>query len=264
MIALERAICDIGNGRQTKEAFQTEALAAIESMPFFVSKVDRIGNKPFFITDDWYWFCTQSSKLPKTDLVFNKCEKVSLKYGKNSQFMSSGTQETLALLTLVARHNDIDETILNPVKNLIDEIDTFGNIILPGPIKKVSKMNPQPEAYVKLNQLHSELTKELQTLFLIEDYGLEILRESISGKIKFGDQSQASCDYLLSVGTNGKPITIISTHDISSLKSLYKSSRLLVKFKSDSQKRDGTRSGNYIIRNVIGLMHEPRSSPKIT
>jgi len=205
-----------------------------------------------------------TNKTPKTDVILGD-KKISVKVG-NSQLMSGGKEESMA--TFYAAMEDTPDLLDSPeAKSVINTFDKFvkKGITKSGGVEKNLKDNTD-EIITDGDKAHKEMKANLQSLFnKSEKFKIAFAREAMSGYKKFGPDSPASADWVLSADKNLSNATLHSVNDDSYAAKIADKMNLTVRFKSTQTKQADLKSsdnpqgktGKYRFWSVVSLIVNP-------
>ena len=204
------------------------------------------------------------NKTPKTDVILGD-KKISVKVG-NSQLMSGGREESMA--TFYAAMEDTPDLLDSPeAKAVINTFDKFvkKGITKSGGVEKNLKDNTD-EIITDGDRAHKEMKANLQDLFnKSKKFKIAFAREAMSGYKKFGPDSSASADWVLSADKNLSNATLHSVNDDSYAAKIADKLNLTVRFKSTQTKQADLKSpdnpqgktGKYRFWSVVSLIINP-------
>jgi hypothetical protein len=175
------------------------------------SKLLKLQNKSNTVSDEWIKIGNYNSKkpdnTPKTDLYSeNKIIKLSLKKFGGSQLMSGGENESKA--TLIAASNVLSQEEKNELGIILGKM----NFTKLSGGKSIKDLVNADDDFAKLyNDITSSNKAAIEALYkLFEEnpnYKTAVIKESMTGKVKFGDYDLAIANYIFSFDVNsGKSI----------------------------------------------------------
>jgi len=205
-----------------------------------------------------------TNKTPKTDVILGD-KKLSVKVG-SSQLMSGGKEESMA--TFYAAMEDTPDLLDSPeAKAVISTFDKFikSGITKSGGVEKNLKDNTD-EIITDGDKAHKEMKANLQSLFnKSEKFKTAFAREAMSGYKKFGPDSPASADFVLSADKNLSNPTLHSVNDDAYAAKIANKMNLTVRFKSTQTTKAALKSpenprggtGKYRFWSVVSLIVNP-------
>jgi hypothetical protein len=197
-----------------------------------------------------------TNTTPKTDVILGN-KKISVKVG-NSQLMSGGKNESLA--TFYAAAKKVPGIL--KTKEAQDVIKTFDKFVEGGYTKSggvADNLKSGKDQIIKAgDEAHKEMATKLENLFnKSEAFKIAFAQEAMSGYEKFGPDSIASADWVLSTDKNYGNPKIKSTQDDSYATKIADQMKLTVRFKSTSEKLKGEKTGRYRFWSVVSLISDP-------
>lgn len=202
------------------------------------------------ITEFWKGHGAKN-KTPKTDIIIGD-KRLSLKIGM-AQLMSGGKAEATATLYSALDKSMIGQsTQVNRVTNIFEDFVTSS--ICSGKIRPMIKSG-RNELVNQGERAHKELMRELGVLFEEnEKFKIEFAREAMSGIMKFGENSNASAEFVVSTNHNGLDTNVISVHDDEYCKKIADSMKLQARFKTSGRVLMGEKTGEYNYWSVVSLI----------
>ena len=214
----------------------------------------RAGEK---VTLTEFWKSQNASNTtPKTDVILGD-KKISVKVG-NSQLMSGGKNESVATFYAAAKKVpgilDTDEA-----KDVLDTFDKFVEVGYTKSGGVEAGLKSGKDKVLKAgDSAHKEMTSKLEALFNASpEFKIAFAQEAMSGYEKFGPDSNASADYVLSVNNDLSNPKIHSTQDEEYAGKIANQMKLTVRFKSSSEKLKGEKTGRYRFWSVVSLVSDP-------
>ena len=197
-----------------------------------------------------------SNTTPKTDVILGD-KKISVKVG-NSQLMSGGKNESVATFYAAAKKVP---GILN-TDEAKDVLDTFDKFVEVGYTKSggvEAGLKSGKDKVLKAGDIaHKEMSNKLEKLFNASpEFKIAFAQEAMSGYEKFGPDSNASADYVLSVNNDLSNPKIQSTQNEEYASKIANQMKLTVRFKSSSEKLKGEKTGRYRFWSVVSLVSDP-------
>jgi len=197
-----------------------------------------------------------TNKTSKTDVVLGD-KKISVKVG-NSQLMSGGKNESLATFYAAAKKVP---NILN-TKEAKAVLDTFDKFVEVGYTKsggvEAGLKSGKDRVLSAGDKAHKEMAGKLEELFnKSPEFKIAFAQEAMSGYEKFGPDSNASADYVLSVNSDLSGAKLHSTQDSNYAAKIANQMKLTVRFKSSSEKLKGEKTGRYRFWSVVSLVSDP-------
>ena len=208
------------------------------------------------LTSFWARFGATNT-TPKTDVILGD-KKISVKVG-SSQLMSGGPFESKA--TFYAALKNTSTLINSPeVENILTLFDEFfGKLITSGYTTsggvEVNLKSNTDEILKAANEVHKQMQNELQILFNSDEFfKISFAQEAMSGYEKFGINSPSSADYILSANKELTKGNIHLTTDSSYVAVVANKMKLVIRFKSTSEKLKGKKTGRYRYWSVLSLV----------
>lgn len=202
------------------------------------------------ITEFWKGHGAKN-KTPKTDIIIGD-KRLSLKIGM-AQLMSGGKAEATATLYSALDKSMIGQsTQVNRVTNIFEDFVTSS--ICSGKIRPMIKSG-RNKLVNQGERAHKELMRELGVLFEEnEKFKIEFAREAMSGIMKFGENSNASAEFVVSTNHNGLDTNVISVHDDEYCKKIADIMKLQARFKTSGRVLMGEKTGEYNFWSVVSLI----------
>ena len=233
----------------------TKAENTIKSLGLTGGKSAKsIGRSGGSITTTPFWNSFGATNTtPKTDIMLGN-KRISVKVG-NAQLMSGGKNESLATFYAAAKHvPGILET-----QKAKDVIDTFEKFVTVGYTKdgsvETNIKGGKDKIIQAADKAHKEMSNKLEALFNeSEAFKIAFAQEAMSGYEKFGPNSEAYAQYVLSVDKNYDNPQLHSTQDDSYASKIAAQMKLTVRFKSTSEKLKGEKTGRYRFWSVVSLI----------
>jgi len=195
-----------------------------------------------------------TNSTPKTDIKIGN-KRFSLKIGP-AQLMSGGKEESIATFYAAAlsAFKTTNPTSLEflEVKNLIDKF--LPSTLVNGQLSNIIKIGDN-DLINKADKTHKEIMNALSNLFKKHrEFKINFAKEAMSGFNKFGEQSDASANYMLVSDHKGSNIEIHSIYDEKYCEAIADKIRIQARFKSSSRKIQGKKTGEYRAWSVISLI----------
>lgn len=203
------------------------------------------------ITDDWKKYGA-SNRTPKTDLIISD-RRISLKMGP-AQLMSGGREESYAtfMASISKITGDHSHDVIDELGQLFDGF--IKGLTNSGTVSDNIK-NGTDDVITTVNETHKRMMSVLTKTFNdYPEFKREFVRESMSGYVKFGKNSTASSDWVLSSDKKAKHMSLYDINDVSFLNKISKLINVSVRFKSVSQKSKGVKTGKYSYWSVLSLI----------
>jgi hypothetical protein len=217
-----------------------------------------IGNLNYNVKDRWLKNDNKNkNQPPKTDIIIynvnepeNPLYKISLKKKGGSQIFSGGYNETDSIFYNVINSKSYNKILINTVENFLRDfieikdyiqIDTTINDILK------DKKNFNHEIITMIDSRNKELTKNINDIFKHDGFKKDIVKESLTGLLKFGQDSVASADHILIFDDMTTDINFVNLDDQDFLKKICDHVTFNVSFKSSNLK---TRPVTRFIENI--------------
>jgi hypothetical protein len=262
---LEKTIVDIWNGLTIDDPLLSKPGENVVTFLKDKQKIKeksathtgRKGSEPYPLTDDWKKW-GGIDKTPKTDLIIGEKYFISLKAGSSAQLMSGSKGESKA--TFNAALNGIDVTKYE--KGLIDKIEKAFENFVSSSLSKHGNVQQDIDAgdnpvIINGQKAHTEMKTLLQDFFNSnEDFQNAFAREAMTGIAKFGHDSEATATHVLAVTDEGEKNALHNLQDVKYIKEVADRMKLVVRFKSTSQKIGGEKTGKYRFWSVISLIQK--------
>ena len=210
------------------------------------------------VTSDWAKFWLPKSvpgptKTPKTDILIGT-NRISVKMGP-AQLMSGGPNESTA--TFYAALNSMYKSGIDVNADLFHEIWAKLSTLTKGAIAKDNVENElkrgKDKFLIQANKVNNDVKVLMQKSFDNDDFRLAFVREAATGEIKFGIKSEAYADYVLSSDQRGNAPHLYKSTNKAFLNKVAEKSNVTVRFKSNSIKINGVKTGEYKYWAVIGV-----------
>ena len=211
----------------------------------------QLGASSLPLTQEWKKWGGKDT-TPKTDIILGN-HKVSLKIGKASQLMSGGKGDaTATIMSILVRHPGTEE-IQRQAIELFDGFVKRAVTKEKGTTAELLKTG-KDENVVLLNELHLKATNLFNSYFETnQDIYVDVVQEAMAGEIKFGG-NDGTADHILAASKDGKKVIYHSTYDRNYVSKVAKQANIRVKFKTDSQKIKGKKTGYTVYRSAFGLL----------
>jgi hypothetical protein len=202
------------------------------------------------ITEFWKGHGAKN-KTPKTDIIIGD-KKLSLKIGM-AQLMSGGKAEATATLYAALDKSMIGKsTQVNRVTNIFEDFVTSS--LCRGKIRPIIKSG-RNQLVNRGERAHKEMMRELGVLFEEnEKFKIEFVREAMSGIMKYGENSNASAEFVVSANHNGLDTNVISVYDDEYCKKIADNMKLQARFKTSGRVLMGEKTGEYNYWSVVSLI----------
>ena len=221
----------------------------------------QLGSASLPITAFWKKY-GGSNTTPKTDLILGN-HRISLKIGP-AQLMSGSQGEARA--TFYAALQDPATKNITRTKEgraVIQNLENFvlagftptGTVedVLKGRAKKGGKI-VKDRILSKGDKNHKAMIKNLSALFeRSEEFKLAFIREAMTGEYKFGKRSDAMAQWFLVGNKTGSAVSYHTANDKRYIKKVADQVKVDIRFKSNSQKIKGEKTGSYRYYSVLGL-----------
>jgi hypothetical protein len=203
------------------------------------SKLSQLGSSTAAIKPDW----GGTNKTPKTDILGNNNERISLKKAGGSQLMSAGKEETLA--TFHAAMKMMGEGNPASLKSFLDTLETkMGTMSERGTITALQQLRDsgetltpaQEKAVAEMEQLQlnaAEITKDMAEIFKDMYFKTCFCFEAATGTNKFADKD-AIANKLIEFEDSGKITAHLPMNVINDAKVLASKNSFFVSFKTGS------------------------------
>ena len=201
------------------------------------SELSQLGSSTAALSSDW----GGTNKTPKTDILGDANEKISLKKAGGSQLMSGGKVEAIA--TFNASMKMVGEKKPKKLKLFLDNLETkMGKMSENGTITALKKtrdsgekLTPEQEKTIaEMDQLQlnaKEINKDMETIFKDEYFKNCFCFEAATGTSKFSDKN-AIANKLIEFNTNGTITAHMKMNVINDASTLAKQNSFYVSFKT--------------------------------
>ena len=220
-------------------SYADDALKIAESFKQILKskKLSQLGSDTAALNPDW----RGTNRTPKTDILGDSNEKISLKKSGGSQLMSAGKEETLA--TFEAAMKLVGENQPALLKSFLDGLETkMGKMSEVSTITALQKLrdsgdeltSSQEKAIAEMEQLQlnaKEITKDMETIFKDIYFKSCFCFEAATGTNKFADKN-AIANQLIEFNETGKITANLSIKKINDAKVLASKNSFFVSFKS--------------------------------
>jgi len=226
----EKFWADYGDdARKIAESFKKE----IKS-----KSLSQLGASTAALNSDW----GGSNKTPKTDILGDTNEKISLKKAGGSQLMSGGPEEALATFDAAIKMVGQNKPkILDSFLNILE--DKMGRMSQKGTITALEKLRDSGETLTKdqetaiaeMNQLQlnaQEINKDMSSVFKDIYFKSCFCFEAATGTNKFADKNAVANELIEFNPGNGKITAHLSMKKIEDAKPLAQSNSFYVSFKT--------------------------------
>lgn len=202
------------------------------------------------ITEFWKGHGAKNN-TPKTDIIIGD-KRLSLKIGM-AQLMSGGKAEATATLYAASDKSMIGQSAqVNRVANIFEDFVTSS--ICSGQIRPMIKSG-RNKLVNRGERAHKELMRELGVLFEEnEKFKIEFVREAMSGIMKYGENSNAAAEFVVSANHNGLDTNVISAYDDEYCKKIADNMKLQARFKTSGRALMGEKTGEYNYWSVVSLI----------
>jgi hypothetical protein len=235
-----------------------EIIKALESYGFKGGNASRLGDAAIEVTTSWSQYFDGGSvpsgtKTPKTDVMIGK-HRCSVKMGVG-QLMSAAKSESTA--TFYAAANKTKGGKESLAAQVEKEIKALANNTL---ASKKGEIGPQIKAgkdklIARAEAAHKQLMATLREAFANDAaFASAFVHEAMSGDVKFGSNSPARAKWILSTNSTGTQVKLHDIDDAAYCASVAKKARVQVRFKTDSQKKGGKKTGYYRYWSVVSLI----------
>lgn len=215
----------------------------------------KLPTKGVEVTKEWskFWLpekVPSSTKTPKTDILIGS-NRISLKMGA-AQLMSGGVNESKATFYAALKSiGESDDALFNSIwqkmNNLTKGATAKGKV--EGELK-----SGKDEFLKKANDINNEVKVLLKNAFATNDeFRKEFVREAMTGEKKFGENSKAYAEYILSSDPSGNNPHLYEATDEEFLSKVARKTDVTVRFKSTSIKSKGVKTGEYRYWTVVAL-----------
>lgn len=186
------------------------------------SEAVHMGSTYFPVTKFWKSFTGNNKSPSKTDFMIGKT-KFSLKIG-SAQIISAAKNESLGTFYSALKNSDQELVNNTYFKKTNELIESF----IPS-----SPASERVGLEKKAKKLHGECQEELSKLFEQSNkFKVEFAREGMSGIEKFGRNSDACAEFIVTSNKKGDKVDIHSVNDNSYCQSIASKMKLSVSFKS--------------------------------
>jgi hypothetical protein len=262
--ALEHAIVSAINGKEKKiSGIPFGAGAKIAKKLSLNGDAEVLGAGTFDVTEIWsqYWpggKVPSSTKTPKTDIRVGP-KRISIKAGDSAQLMSGGRLESIATffaatdrLGIDAEKNAIYAKIANALEGLAGA--STADSELGAEIKK-----GKDKVVLRANEAHKIIQKDLNQLFNSNpNFAYEFCYEAMTGEVKFGTKSPASCTHFLTSDFEGDKAHLVPISNAQYISKVAGRAKVSVRFKTTSEKKTvggvKSKTGRYKYWSVVGLV----------
>lgn len=208
--------------------------------------LSQLGSSTAALNSDW----GGKNKTPKTDILGDKNEKISLKKAGGSQLMSGSKEEALATFHAAMKMVGANKPKL--LKSFLDNLETkMGKMSENGTITALQKLRdsgekltPEQEKTIaemeKLQLNAKEINKDMETIFKDIYFKSCFCFEAATGTNKFADKN-AIANKLIEFDTSGKITAHMAMNQIDDARTLAKQNSFYVSFKTG-----GTSSKPYL------------------
>lgn len=224
----------------------------------FIKKGDnlsKLANVPN-TTKEWYdlgMYTKKPNTTPKTDIISaSKACRISVKEESGARLMSGGVNETIATLRVAIRESgdkelqDFAENIFNNLQgaNTRGRIQGTTDDILKK-LKLRENPNDEPEdeserIIWKIEQAKYQLAALIEKIKTFPSVYQALLKEAITGNVKFGENNEAAANYVLTWDKNGK----CELYDVDDyIKKFGNQYKIYATYKSSSVKVRGVKTG---------------------
>jgi len=215
----------------------------------------KLPTKGVEVTKEWSRFWEPESvpsatKTPKTDILIGN-NRISIKMGA-AQLMSGGQNESKA--TFYAALGSMKKTQDIVLKQIMQKLDLLTKgAVAKGSVESELKKG-RDKFLSKANQVNNDVKVLLRTAFEQNpQFRLAFVREAMTGGTKFGTNSPAYAEYVLSSDSTGDKVHLFNATDASFLKKVANATDVTVRFKSTSVKRGQQKTGQYRYWTVVAL-----------
>lgn len=255
---MEEAIVDVwNNGTTTYKDLENIAISVCE----YLKKqgvsgfATHLGKSSLKLSNDWIKF-GGTNKTPKTDFKIGKYN-ISAKKSGDSQLVSGNKNETQAIFFSVAEKMNIFEEIKNIFDSYLERFVYNKKVDKIETTRSLQKSGDDIEIKIA-DEMHKEFYKILNEYFAKnKEFRREIIKETITGKNKFGQNTDGCATHVLVWDINGKH-SLNSVNDNSFITYIDNKSSVQFAFKSTTRKRNPFRyiSSNLRIRVNEDIMNE--------
>jgi len=200
-------------------------------------KLSQLGSSTAAINPDW----GGTNKTPKTDILGDSGEKISLKKAGGSQLMSAGSNEAIA--TFNAAIKMVGENEPKSLKSFLDTLEArMGKMSEKSTITALEKLRDsgetltpsQQKAIAEMEKLQlnaKEITNDMQSIFKDMYFKTCFCFEAATGTNKFSDKN-AVANQLIEFEPSGKITAHLKIESINDAKSLASKNSFYVAFKT--------------------------------
>jgi hypothetical protein len=200
-------------------------------------KLSQLGSSTAAIKPDW----GGTNKTPKTDILGDSGEKISLKKAGGSQLMSAGSNEAIA--TFNAAIKMVGENEPKSLKSFLDTLEErMGKMSVKTTITALEKMRDsgktltpsQQKAIAEMEKLQlnaKEITNDMQSIFKDMYFKTCFCFEAATGTNKFSDEN-AVANQLIEFEPSGKITAHLKIESINDAKPLASKSSFYIAFKT--------------------------------
>jgi hypothetical protein len=213
-------------------------------------KAEQYGRAKSGLTEFWKSHGATDT-TPKTDILIGD-KRLSLKIG-NAQLMSGGKSESTATFYAAMENSQINESA--QIQNVMSILENFVTASLaPSQLRPIIKSG-ENELVNKGEKAHKEIMAELGKLFQEnKQFKIEFAREAMSGFMKYGQNSNASAEFMVVSDHSGSSTKIKSVYDDVYCEKIADKMRLQARFKTSSRKIGGEKTGEYNFWSVVSLI----------
>jgi len=186
---------------------------------------------------------------PKTDAIINGKIKTSIKQGR-SQLGSPGMKESIVVFQAVAKKYDetFKKRMTSKINKINERIEKEFLFHKPATEKTENKVRGEAE------EIGTRLTNSLDKIFNDIEFKNLFVEEQLTGELKFGKDSKATANYLLSFTNTGENVKLKSIQDKDLLTQISNVSQIVVSYKPDKAKGINKAKGYATtFRNVIRI-----------
>ena len=208
-------------------------------------------------TDEWYelgMYTKKPNTTPKTDIIVSSKNgvKISVKEESGARLMSGAINETIATIRVAIRESK-NKALIDFADGIFEKLkgrETRGRIkgTTASILKKLGLRedpNTEPEDESEriiwgIEQAKRELAALIEEIKKFPDVYRALLHEAITGDVKFGKNSPAAANYILTWNAKGE----CGVYDIDSYIDKFGSSyKIYATYKSSSVKINGVKDG---------------------
>jgi hypothetical protein len=176
--------------------------------------------------------------------------------------MSGGKEETMATFMNNIEYIKDNEYEQNLSKEIVNNFKFFNSGTILGRISTAIKKN-EDVVISNTNIAHKKTMALLNDLFNCnKEFKFNFIKEAMTGIKKFGRNSKGSCTHLLTVSKDGKFCHLANIDDEEYIKTISDNTKISVRFKSTSVKRQNEKTGEYRYWSVLGLITNNLSNKK--